>query len=265
MKKLALPVLLLPGVACMLVLVEPDMGTSITIVATVAGMLLIGGVLFRDMLMPAMVAGMVALVSILVSPHQLDRIRIYLDPFKDAQGSGYQVIQSMVALGSGGLFGVGVGNSVQKYNWLPEHHTDMILSIIGEELGLIGVLVIIGLYVALAFFGFRVALKAQDPFGKYVAAGITLLMVSQAAINLCAVTSLLPLTGVTLPIISYGGSSLVVVLASIGILLNIAINPRSRIAAQGHRKLRAIEGGNRGRRDGGSSGSRPGSGRRAHG
>ncbi len=264
-KKLALPVLGLPMLVCLLVLVEPDMGTAITIVVTIAGMLLIGGVLLRQLVMPALAAGLVAAGSIIVSPHQAARVTAFLDPWKDAQGSGYQVIQSMVALGSGGLFGVGLGNSIQKYDWLPENHTDMILSIIGEELGLIGVLAVIALYLAFAYFGFRVALKTREPFGKFVAAGITSLMVGQAAINFCAVMGMMPLTGVPLPIISYGGSSLIMVLASVGILLNIAINPRSRIAAQEQRKFRAIEGGNRGRRDGRSSGARAGARRRAHG
>ncbi|MCL6105987.1 MAG: putative lipid II flippase FtsW [Actinobacteria bacterium] len=259
-----LPLLSMPALACGLVLIEPDMGTAITIAITLGAMLIVGGVQLRLLAMPAMAGGVGAALSVLVSPHQAARITTFLDPWKDAQGAGYQVIQSWVALASGGLFGVGIGNSVQKFNWLPENHTDMILAIIGEELGLVGVLAVLAGFLLFAFVGYRVALKSRDPFAKYVAAGITTLMISQAAVNFGAVTGLMPLTGVPLPIISYGGSNLVVIMASIGILLNIAINPRSRVAAPGTRKFRAIEGGNRSRRYGGASGPGAGSRRRAH-
>jgi cell division protein FtsW len=263
LREMFLPLLLMPVLACGLVLIEPDMGTAITICVTLVGMLIMGGVRLRLLTLPALVGGLVAALSVLVSPHQAARITAFLDPWKDAQGSGYQVIQSWVALASGGLLGVGIGNSVQKYDWLPEHHTDMILSIIGEELGLAGVLAVLAAFATFAFIGYRIALKCCDPFGKYLAAGITTLMVSQAAVNFCAVTGMLPLTGVPLPIISYGGTSLVVILTSIGILLNVAINPRSKIAAPGKRKFKAIEGGNRGRRHRRALGASAGSRRRA--
>ncbi len=262
---MALPLLVMPALACGLVLVEPDLGTALTICIIFASMLIIGGVRLRLLALPALGGALVTGLSVLVSPHQASRITTFLDPWKHAQGSGYQIIQSLVGLASGGLLGVGIGNGVQKFDWLPENHTDMILSIIGEELGLIGVLAVLLCFAVLAFIGYRIALKCRDPFGKYVAAGITTLIVGQAAVNFCAVTGMLPLTGVPLPIISYGGSSLVVILANIGILLNIAINPRSRIAAPGTRNFKAIEGGNRSRRNGRASGARAGSRRRAHG
>ena len=264
-RDMALPVLAVPVLTCLLVLVEPDMGTAITITVTVAGMLLIGGVSLRVLAPPAIGAAILALVSVFIKPHQMDRLTAFLDPWKDAQGTGHQIIQSWVAIGSGGLSGIGLGQSIQKFNYLPEPHTDMIFSIIGEEMGILGALLVIGGFSAFAYMGFRIALKCRNSFGKYVAAGITSMLVGQAAINLCAVTGLLPLTGVPLPLISYGGSSLVVILASIGILLNIAINPRGKIAAAPQRKLRAVESGNRGRRDGRPSGAGSGSRRHAHG
>ncbi len=265
LRDMALPILALPAVACLLILVEPDMGTAITLTVTLGGMLLIGGVSMRVLAPPALAMAGLALVSVFISPHQMDRITAFLDPWKDATGTGHQIIQSWVAIGSGGLSGVGLGNSVQKFNYLPEPHTDMIFSIIGEEIGILGALLVIGGFAAFAYMGFRIAVKCHHSFGKYVAAGITSMLVGQAAINLCAVTGLLPLTGVPLPLISYGGSSLVVILASIGILLNIAVNPRGKIAAAPQRKFKAVKGGNSGRRDGRPSGAGPGPRRRAHG
>ena len=265
LRDMFVPVLLVPVIACLLVLVEPDLGTTIALGVTIAGMLVVAGINLRVLVPPALGAAALMLVSVAISPHQMDRITTFLDPWKDATGTGHQIIQSWVAIGSGGLSGVGLGNSVQKFNYLPEPHTDMIFSIIGEEIGVIGVLLVVGGFAAFAFMGYRIALKCRNPFGKYVAAGITSMMVGQAAINLCAVTGLMPLTGVPLPLVSYGGSSLVVILASTGILLNIAINPRGKIAAAAQRKPRAVKSSDRGRRDGRPSGSGTGSRRRAHG
>jgi len=264
-RDMALPLLALPAVACVLVLVEPDMGTSIAIIVTVAAMLFIAGMRLRDLAMMGAVAGMAALPFIILFPYRLARITAFINPWRDARESGFQVIQSLVALGSGGLFGVGVGKSIQKFSYLPEAHTDMILSIIGEELGLVGVVAVMVIYGALAYVGFRIALRSRNRFGKYLAGGITSLLISQAVINACAVMGLLPLTGIPLPIVSYGGSSLVVILSGIGILLNIAVNPRGKIAATPSRKFRAIQGGDRSRGYGRSPGSRPGAGRRAQG
>lgn len=265
LKRFLLPIMGLPALACLLILVEPDMGTTITVVITVTGMLLVGGVRMRDMGALAAGAGVVGLIAVVLEPYRIARFTTFLNPYEDVHGSGFQIVQSLVALGSGGIFGVGIGKSIQKFNYLPEAHTDMILSIIGEELGLLGVLVVVVTYGAFAYVGFRIALRSRNLFGKYLAAGITSLLIGQAAVNLCAVMGLLPLTGIPLPIISYGGSSLVVILASIGILLNVAVNPRSRIAVGPKRKLRAIEGGNSSRGDGRPSRSRAGSGRRANG
>ena len=143
-------------------------------------------------------------------------------PGHDPQGAGYQTLQGIMGIGSGGIFGTGIGQGVLKNNYLPEAHTDMIFATIGEELGLLGATMIIAAYVAFAYAGLRVALRCRDPFGKRLAAGLTTLVVGQAMINLAAVLVLAPLTGITLPFVSYGGSSLVVSLASVGVLLNIA-------------------------------------------
>lgn len=265
LKSMALPLLGLPLVACLLILAEPDMGTTITIVLTVAGMLVIGGARAKDLAILGGGVGAAGFLFVAMAPYRMARMTAFLDPQADPQNSGFQILQSLVALGSGGLFGVGIGQSIQKFNYLPEAHTDMILSIIGEETGLMGVLVVIILFAAVAYMGFRIALRCDNLFGKYVAAGITSLMVSQAAVNLGAVTGLLPLTGIPLPIISYGGSSLVVILSGIGILLNIAVNPRGKIAAAPQRKLKKIDGGGGGGRNRRPSGSRAGSRRSAQG
>lgn len=265
LRDMTLPLLLPPVLVCALVMAQPDMGSTIIIVTATASMLLVGGARLRDMALLGLAATVIGVAFAAMAPYRVARLTAFLNPWDDARESGFQIIQSLVALGSGGLFGVGIGESIQKFNYLPEAHTDMILSIIGEELGLVGVAGVVLAYGAFAYVGFRIALRSRDLFGKYLAAGITSLLVSQAAINFCAVMGLLPLTGVPLPMISYGGSSLVVILISIGILLNIAINPRSQIAAASRRKLKAIEGGNRGRRHGRSpgAGSRPR--RSAHG
>ena len=155
-------------------------------------------------------------------PYRRARLFSFLDPWADPEDAGFQTVQALIGIGSGGLTGKGLGEGVQKINYLPEQQTDMILAVIGEELGLIGTAAVILAFAAFAFAGFVVALPCRDPFGKLLAAGITSLVCGQAAVNLAAVLGLAPLTGIPLPFVSYGGSSLVVLLASVGILLNIA-------------------------------------------
>ena len=164
------------------------------------------------------------LFAIWLEPYRRARLFSFLNPWQDAQGAGFQTVQAMIGLGSGGIFGVGLGQGVQKINYLPEAHTDMIFAIIGEELGLVGATAVIAAYCAFAYAGLKIALQCKDPFGKRLAAGLTALVCGQAAINLAAVMGLAPLTGIPLPFVSYGGSSLVVALACVGILLNIAGN-----------------------------------------
>src|SRR5213076_2648718 len=162
------------------------------------------------------------LIAIWFEPYRRARIFSFLDPWKDPQGAGFQTVQALIGMGSGGILGVGLGHGVAKINYLPEAHTDMIFAVIGEELGLLGVTAVIAAYAAFAYAGLRIALACKDPFGKRLAAGLVALVSGQALINLAAVLGLAPLTGIPLPFISYGGSSLVVALLSVGILLNIA-------------------------------------------
>jgi cell division protein FtsW len=216
------PVGLLTVVFCALLLVEPDLGTAIALVAMLAAMLLVAGTPGRTLAGGLGIATTVGLLAIWFEPYRRARIFSFLNPWQDAQGAGFQTVQAMIGLGSGGIFGVGLGQSVQKANYLPEAHTDMIFAIIGEELGLVGAAVVILAYGTFAYFGLKIALGCKDPFGKRLAAGLTVMVCGQAAINLAAVMGLAPLTGIPLPFVSYGGSSLVIALASVGILLNIA-------------------------------------------
>jgi cell division protein FtsW len=217
------PIGLVSGVAALLVLAEPDLGTAIAFAIIVAAVLLVSGTPLRVMATAgALTIGAVLLVSWL-APYRRARLLTFLDPWADPQGAGFQSVQALIALGSGGLFGVGLGESVQKVYYLPEASTDMIFAIIGEELGLLGTTALIAAYVLFGYCGCRIALACRDPFGKRLAAGITALVCGQAAVNLCAVLGVAPLTGIPLPFVSYGGSSLIVSLAAVGILLNIAL------------------------------------------
>jgi cell division protein FtsW len=163
----------------------------------------------------------------LVEPYRRARMLSFLHPLADKSNAGYQSVQGLVALGSGGLTGVGLGASRAKWGFLPNAHTDFIFAIIGDELGLLGTLLVVGLFVAFAVLGVRAAVRAPDRFGALVAAGITAWIVGQAVINIGAVIGLLPVTGVPLPFVSYGGSSLVIAMGSVGVLLNVARQGRS--------------------------------------
>jgi cell division protein FtsW len=216
------PLGLVTGVVCALLLAEPDLGTAITIVVMLGGVLAVSGAPSRLLVTAGGFCVGLVLAAAWFEPYRRARLLSFLNPWDDAQGAGYQSVQAMIGLGSGGIFGEGLGQSVLKNFYLPEAHTDMIFAIIGEELGLVGATALIAAYAAFAYAGFRVALGCRDPFGKRLAAGITTLVCGQALINLAAVMGAAPLTGITLPFVSYGGSSLVVGLVSVGILLNIA-------------------------------------------
>jgi cell division protein FtsW len=222
--ELTKPLGLLLAVFCALILAEPDLGTVIAICVIVGAMLVVAGAPLRMLGIASAIAGGIVLVAIWLEPYRRSRFFSFINPWHDSQGAGYQIVNSMIGIGSGGLFGKGLGQSVEKIFYLPEAHTDMIFSIIGEELGLVGVTLVIAAYVAFAWAGLRIALRCADPFGKALAVGITTLVCGQAALNLAAVVGAAPLTGITLPLVSYGGTSLVVMLASVGILLNIARN-----------------------------------------
>jgi cell division protein FtsW len=249
--ELAKPLGILTGLFCGLILLEPDLGTTITLCGTMFAIFLVAGVPFRPLLAAAVVAVGVGLIAIWAEPYRRARVFSFLDPWSDAEGSGFQIVQALIGFGSGGFTGEGLGESVSKVLYLPEAHTDMIFAVIGEELGLVGSVLVIGAFAAFAFAGFRVALRCQDPFGKLLAAGLTALVCGQASLNLAAVLGIAPLTGIPLPFVSYGGSSLVMLLASVGILLNIAVNGevvRSRVPDRRRRDRRARSTGTRGRR-----------------
>jgi cell division protein FtsW len=216
------PIGLVTGIVCALLLVEPDLGTAVTIIVMMGGVLVVSGAPARLLVTAGGLCAGLVLLAAWFEPYRRARLLSFLNPWSDVQGDGYQPVQAMLALGSGGIFGEGLGQSVSKANYLPEAHTDMIFAIIGEELGLVGATALIAAYAAFAYAGFRVALGCRDPFGKRLAAGITTLVCGQALINLAAVMGAAPLTGITLPFVSYGGSSLVVGLVAVGILLNIA-------------------------------------------
>ena len=260
-----IPFLGLTGVMALLIVVEPDLGTAITLVAMVLAMLLVAGARSSRLGGALAIGAGLALVAILMEPFRLQRLLSFLDPWADPQGTGFQAVQAQVALGSGGLFGTGLGNGIQKANYLPEAHTDMILATVGEELGLVGVMVVLVAYGALGIAGYRIAMRARDLHGQVLAAGITTLLVVQAIVNMGAVLGLLPITGVPLPFVSYGGSSLVIFLFSAGLLANIG-----RRAARDAGRLRLVdhapgEDRDRGGGDGRARDARAGGGRRAHG
>lgn len=225
-RELLLPVGLLVGLVCLLIMIQPDLGTTLAVVIMVFAVLVAAGVrrwLLAELLAVGVLAGG---LLIYMAPYRRDRIFAFLDPWGQSADGAYQVVQSMIAVGSGGIFGVGLGGSVQKVNFLPEAHTDMIFAVIGEELGLIGTLIVVGLFGVLAWAGYTIAMRTRDPFQRLLAAGATALIVGQAIVNLGAVMGILPLTGIPLPLISYGSSSRLVVLVLIGILVAISREPQ---------------------------------------
>ena len=226
------PIGLIATVFAGLFLLQPDLGTTISLALMLSGMLVVAGVPARTLAAAGGLAVTLGLVAIWASPYRRERVLSFLDPWADPEDTGFQTVQATIGLGSGGLTGEGLGQSVQKINYLPEAHTDMILAIIGEELGLIGTTAVIAAFAAFAFAGFTIALRARDPFGKLLAAGITSLVCGQAAVNLAAVLGIAPLTGIPLPFVSFGGTSLLVLLASVGILLNIAVDERAPARAR---------------------------------
>jgi cell division protein FtsW len=214
------------------IFVEPDRGTTILLAAVGGSMLLLAGVRWKFIVPPVIIAAIGLTVSILHDPMRMRRIFSWLHPEETKTGVGMQAYQAMIALGSGGWFGLGLGNGRQKNGFIPEDHTDFIFSIIGEELGLVATLLVVLAFVVIVLCGIYIALNARETFGMQLAAGITLLIGLQAAINIGVVTSALPNKGLALPFISYGGSSMLENLACIGILLSVArrANP-SKISA----------------------------------
>jgi len=243
LKGLFNPLLIVVGAACLLLLKQPDMGTALVICLAIGALLVAAGTPVRLLggIFGALVA--LAMVFALVEPYRRARLTSFLDPFSDAGDTGFQAVQALTAIGSGGFFGVGLGESVQKIFYLPEAHTDMILAVIGEELGLIGILGVIGLYGMIGFAGLRAAKLAGDLHSKLLAAGITSLILCQATLNFFAVLGMAPLTGVPLPFLSYGSTNLIVLMGATGLLLNVAATGGRTRRARGKPRLEAIDGG----------------------
>ncbi|WP_227767103.1 stage V sporulation protein E [Zhaonella formicivorans] len=217
-----LPVLVLLGIVCGLILAQPDLGTAVAIAGTTYFLLMAAGAKFSHLSLLAVVGMVLVALAIYLAPYRMERFTAFLNPWADPTDSGFQTIQSLLALGSGGLFGVGLGASRQKLFYLPEKHTDFIFAIIGEELGFIGGALILLLFLLFVWRGFKVAITSPDSFSSLLAAGITTMIALQAIINIGVVTGSLPVTGITLPFISYGGSSLIFTMAAVGLLLNIS-------------------------------------------
>ena len=232
----------LTAVFCGLILLEPDLGTTITLCGMMLAILVVAGVPVRLLIAASTLAALMGLAAIWIEPYRRARVFSFLDPWDDAQGSGFQIVQATIGMGSGGITGAGLGEGVSKVSYLPEAHTDMIFAVVGEELGLMGSLLVVAAFAAFTIAGFRIALRCGDPFGKLLASGITALIAGQAAINLAAVLGIAPLTGIPLPFVSYGGSSLVVLLTGVGVLHNIAVNGtvvQTRVSDRSGRNRRA--------------------------
>lgn len=210
------------GLFAGLLLLEPDMGTAVVLTLLLFGLLFLGGARIPHLLVMAVFLLVVAYTLIMQSDYRRRRLLNFLDPWQDPTDAGFQLTQSFVALGNGGLFGVGLGEGRQKLFFLPEAHADFVLALVGEELGFLGTGLLIGLFAVLIVKGFKIAGRAPDAFGRHLAGGVTLLVGIQVLINMSVVSGLLPTKGLTLPFVSYGGSSLIVSLAAIGILLSIS-------------------------------------------
>jgi cell division protein FtsW len=222
-----------------LVLLQPDMGTAMAILAAAGIVMFLGGVAWRHLVGLVVAIGLAVPALILVEPYRLQRYISFVDPWSDPQGAGYQTIQALLAFGSGGWSGVGLGLSRQKFFYLPAAHTDFVFAIIGEELGLFGTLAVLGAFIVFAYAGFGIAVTSKDRFGRLLAGGLAGVIVLQALMNMAAVTNLMPVTGIPLPFVSYGGSSLVFTLGSVGVILSVArfgrTSARSTVAARAGR------------------------------
>ncbi|MFL5908351.1 MAG: putative lipid II flippase FtsW [Solirubrobacterales bacterium] len=243
------PYLMVTGLSLLLIAKEPDLGTAIVITFAVCCVLFLAGVRPRTLAPVGLAVGVLALGMIATHPYQEARLTGFLHPSSDTSGAGFQAKQATIAVGSGGILGVGLGESVQKASYLPEAHTDMVAAVIGEELGLAGMFVLFGLFGMFGYAGLRAAHRARDRFSKLLAAGLTSLIMAQAALNLFAVLGLAPLTGVPLPFVSYGGTSLVLTLAAAGLILNVASRP-ARAGAGESSSTRRKTGGGRARTGG---------------
>jgi cell division protein FtsW len=262
------PIALVAGPACVLIAVEPDLGTTLVVAFALVTLLIAAGIPLRYLALLALIVGLLGTVFVLAQPYQRARLTSFLNPWSTELKStaGFQAVQGQIALGSGGLVGVGLGRSVQKVFYLPEAQTDFILAVIGEELGVLGILGLVCLYGMIAYAGLRTARRAAGRYAKLLATGLTSLILCQGILNIFVVLGLAPLTGVPLPFISYAPTNLCVMLAAVGLLLNIA-HP----GGAGGARLKVVEAPpregaknrDRRRRDRGARRPRPGGGRRA--
>ena len=207
-----------------LIMLQPDLGTGVILFVSIISILFIAGVDMKFFIGGGILGILGVIVLIVIAPYRMDRITSFMNPWNDALGTGFQMIQSLFAIGPGGLLGNGYLNSIQKHFYLPEPQTDFIFSIIAEEFGVVGAFIVVGLFSFLLYRGISIATHCNDSFGKYLSFGILFQIIFQAIMNLMVVVGLIPVTGVTLPFISYGGSSLLVSMASIGIILNVSKN-----------------------------------------
>lgn len=221
-KKGLLPILGVLILVFGLIMLQPDFGTGVIIVISIVGLLFISGVPMGFFVKLGLL-GLLGVVGLIIAaPYRMKRIVSFLNPWSDPLGSGFQIIQSLYAIGPGGLLGLGFGNSIQKHFYLPEPQTDFIFAIISEEFGFMGILIVASIFILIIYRGFRIAINCQNKFGKYLSFGITFQLAFQCLLNLMVVVGLIPVTGVTLPFLSYGGSSLLITMFSMSILLNIS-------------------------------------------
>jgi cell division protein FtsW len=233
MVPLIAPIAIAAGPACLLVLVEPDMGTTLVIVFALAALLVAAGMPLRQLALLGAIGAGIVVLFVIAQPYQRARLTSFLHPWSSKSTAGFQAVQGQIALGSGGLFGVGLGQSVQKVFYLPEAQTDFILAVVGEELGVMGICLVAVLYGMIAYAGLRTARRAASRYAKLLATGLTSLILCQGILNIFVVLGIAPLTGVPLPFISYAPTNLCVMLAAVGLLLNIA--------QPGARRLRAVQ------------------------
>lgn len=217
-----LPYVVIMGIFVMLMILQPDLGTAVCLAAAVMMMLFMAGARLRHVLTVFFLSVPLLYLLVMSEEYRRQRFLAFRDPWSDASGSGFQIIQSFLAIGSGGLTGVGLGEGRQEFFFLPEPHTDFIFAVIGEQLGFIGALFVVGAFGLFFYRGMMISMRSVDPFGRYLALGLTAMISIQALINLGVVVGLLPTKGLPLPMVSYGGSSLVTTLIGTGILLNIS-------------------------------------------
>jgi cell division protein FtsW len=276
MREVIRPLLIVAGAAIVLIASQPDLGTALVIALTLGALLLVAGTPPGLLGRLGGASAMLVLLFALVDPERVSRLTAFINPWADASDSGLQAVQAQIALGSGGLLGVGLGESVQKVFYLPEAHTDFILAVVGEELGVAGICGLLALYGMIGYAGLRTARTAATRYQQLLAAGLTGMILCQALLNVCAVLGIAPVTGVPLPFISSGGTSLIVLLATMGLLLNIAARSTSHLTlaprppgeqadARGSRGEFDAESADRGGRDRRSRGARAGGGRAAQG